>query len=64
MYFECVKFFNDVRCHGFIEPDGGAKDDFVHRSSIIGDYYLEEMISKMNILEIFTVSWISDRTWR
>ncbi len=37
-----VKFFNDVRNYGFIEPDGDAKDHFVHRSSIIGDYYLEE----------------------
>ncbi|MFP3871636.1 MAG: cold-shock protein [Candidatus Natronoplasma sp.] len=37
-----VKFFDDVRNYGFIEPDGDEEDHFVHRSSIQNDYFLEE----------------------
>ncbi len=32
-----VKWFNDSKGYGFITPDEGAKDLFVHHSSISGE---------------------------
>jgi CspA family cold shock protein len=34
-----VKWFNDSKGYGFITPEDGSKDLFVHHSSINGDGY-------------------------
>jgi CspA family cold shock protein len=33
-----VKWFNEENGYGYIAPDEGSKDLFVHRGSIIGDW--------------------------
>jgi cold shock protein len=34
-----VKWFNDGKGYGFIQPDDGEKDLFVHHTEIAGDGY-------------------------
>ena len=34
-----VKWFSNQKGYGFITPEGGGKDIFVHHSAILGDGY-------------------------
>ena len=34
-----VKWFNDAKGYGFITPDEGGKDLFVHHTRILGEGY-------------------------
>ena len=34
-----VKWFNNAKGYGFLQPEGGGKDVFVHFSAIVADGY-------------------------
>lgn len=48
-----VKWFNDQKGYGFITPEDGSKDVFVHHSGIIGDGF--KSLSESQQVEFETV---------
>ena len=48
-----VKWFNDQKGYGFITPEDGSKDVFVHHSGIISDGF--KTLAENQIVEFDTV---------
>ena len=48
-----VKWFNEQKGYGFITPEDGSKDVFVHHSGIIADGF--KTLSENQIVEFETV---------
>lgn len=46
-----VKFFNNMKNYGFIEPDEGDEDLFVHRSDLEGTSVEEEVRVEFDVEE-------------
>ena len=49
-----VKWFNDQKGYGFITPDGGKKDVFVHYSAVQGEGFRTLKEGELVTFEITT----------
>ena len=43
-----VKWFNDQKGYGFIEPDDGGKDLFIHHTNIAGEGH-KTLVESQNV---------------
>lgn len=56
VYTGVVTWFNDKRGYGFITPDNGGKDMFVHYTNIVSDVKFKTLVAGQHVSFIVGVN--------